>query len=54
MNRRYCRTFSYPNIWDDFFNTSFIPDGYKLVEEDKHKKERLEGELEGLGKLYLF
>ena len=34
---RFYRTFSHPEIFEEF-----IPEGYKLVEKDDHKKRRLE------------
>ena len=48
----YYRTFSHPEVCDELiseaFGVSYVPKGYKLVEEDSHKKERLEKEQEGL------
>lgn len=40
----YCRTVTYPSIFSEFF----VPEGYKLVEDEDYKKKKLENELIGV------
>jgi hypothetical protein len=35
---------SHPEIWEDRFNVSIIPDGYELKEKPEHRTKRLEKE----------
>ena len=45
---RFYRTFSYPEIWKEFFDTRLtnnIPEGFELKEKDDYKKKRLESEI---------
>lgn len=45
---RFYRTFSYPEIWEDLFDTGLtnnIPEGFELKEKEDHKKKRLESEI---------
>lgn len=41
----YIRTFSHPEIWDELFEGTNIPEGYELREKNDHKKKRLESEV---------
>jgi len=40
----YYRTCSHPEIWEDFFNVSIVPEGYEIKEKPEHRKQRLEQE----------
>ena len=45
----YYRTFSFPEIWQEFFDSKSyltIPDGFELKEKPDHAKKRLDSEIE--------
>lgn len=41
----YYRTFSFPEIWQEFFKPE-IPEGFELKEKPDHAKKRLDSEIE--------